>query len=519
MAEINWIPKFIRQFLERRPLHRVTHEEYNELFNLLINQGDHNSQGIADLYAIFGHVQGGIADLLLYGEINADKLGGFLPEYYASKEYVLTQIAAIDLTAITAQLDNKVDKVAGKGLSTNDYTDADKADVAKIDGLVDALENLDVEQIFQTNVTMSNATVTHVLYATEGRVARLAVDHFLTGSSEYLAGAEYIYFQDQQHQYHRFIEGHRRDDLPQVQYTDFDGVPLYWGDAAHSYMTPEVTQWPVMVYVYDLLVKLQMDFEPKDGTMIPKIIHGAGVGNPEHPDWGRGYTYKDTIGLVYEYHKVGGEILSIRLGENGMEFDPPILIFPDTYNDTQIVASSETVLPGIDVICNTRTRIAFDVQMDITASEAMAVTINARVDGVSHRHTVKYFSGAYKDGLCFNGILDVVSPETHTVDITITPSIGSAIIEATEYRLMLTVRDGQATESTPWPEIKVTQPYSKITIAASQPISIGEFIDTAAIGFDDGAISPAEQWQGISIDDTDGITLALMDDLSNIVLS
>ncbi len=62
MAEINWIPKFIRQFLERRPLHRVTHEEYNELFNLLINQGDHNSQGITDLYAIFGHVQGGIAD-------------------------------------------------------------------------------------------------------------------------------------------------------------------------------------------------------------------------------------------------------------------------------------------------------------------------------------------------------------------------------------------------------------------------------------------------------------------------
>lgn len=319
MAEINWIPKFIRQFLERRPLHRVTHEEYNELFNLLINQGDHNSQGITDLYAIFGHVQGDIADLLLYGEINADKLGGFLPEYYASKEYVLTQIAAIDLTAITTQLENKVDKVAGKDLSTNDYTDADKADVAKIDGLEDAIENLDVEQIFQTNVTLSNATVTHVLYATEGRVARLAVDHFLTGSSEYLAGAEYIYFQDQQHQYHRFIEGHRRDDLPQVQYTDFDGVPLYWGDVTHPYMTPEVTEWPVMVYVYDLLVKMQLYFKQVGIYMVPIIVHGAGIGNPAHPDWGKGFTYKDTDGLVNIYISSTGKEKAVYLTDTGLE--------------------------------------------------------------------------------------------------------------------------------------------------------------------------------------------------------
>lgn len=319
MAEINWIPKFIRQFLERRPLHRVTHEEYNELFNLLINQGDHNSQGITDLYAIFGHVQGGIADLLLYGEINADKLGGFLPEYYASKEYVLEQMGAIDLSAITAQLENKVDKVASKDLSTNDYTDADKADVAKIAGLEDALENLDVEQIFQTNVTMSNATVTHVLYATEGRVARLAVDHFLTGSSEYLAGAEYIYFQDQQHQYHRFIEGHRRDDLPQVQYTDFDGVPLYWGDVTHPYMTPEVTEWPVMVYVYDLLVKMQLYFKQVGIYMVPIIDHGAGIGNPAHPDWGKGFTYKDTDGLVNIYISSTGKEKAVYLTDTGLE--------------------------------------------------------------------------------------------------------------------------------------------------------------------------------------------------------
>lgn len=38
---------------------------------------------------------------------------------------------------ITLALDTKVDKIAGKGLSTNDYTDAEKAEVAKVSGKVD----------------------------------------------------------------------------------------------------------------------------------------------------------------------------------------------------------------------------------------------------------------------------------------------------------------------------------------------------------------------------------------------
>ena len=36
------------------------------------------------------------------------------------------------VSSIETELDKKVDKVTGKGLSTNDYTDADKAEVAKV---------------------------------------------------------------------------------------------------------------------------------------------------------------------------------------------------------------------------------------------------------------------------------------------------------------------------------------------------------------------------------------------------
>lgn len=41
---------------------------------------------------------------------------------------------------IEKQIANKVDKVAGKGLSTNDYTDTEKAKVAEIDGLKQSIE-------------------------------------------------------------------------------------------------------------------------------------------------------------------------------------------------------------------------------------------------------------------------------------------------------------------------------------------------------------------------------------------
>lgn len=52
-------------------------------------------------------------------------------------QYIKTQLDSkadvLDLEKVEADLDNKkVDKVTGKGLSTNDYTDTDKAEVAKV---------------------------------------------------------------------------------------------------------------------------------------------------------------------------------------------------------------------------------------------------------------------------------------------------------------------------------------------------------------------------------------------------
>jgi len=202
-------------------------------------------------------------------------------------------------------------------------------DAAKIRNL--KAETIVTELLFADYIE-SNTAVTHVLYAQEGRIARLTVDHLLTG--DFISGDEYIYFIDAKDQYLKFIVGTRRDDLPQVQYTDEDDNPLYWDSAEHNHMTPSETEWPVLVYVYDLMTKLQMDFEPDDSlTMVPKIILGAGAGVVGHPNYGKGYIYKETDGLLLRYIKADGSLVQIKLGESGLEGTSSQLVDIDLYND------------------------------------------------------------------------------------------------------------------------------------------------------------------------------------------
>jgi hypothetical protein len=49
MALFDWVPKYIKQVLNRPPRYKVTAEEYNELFNLLIEQGDYNAATLKEL--------------------------------------------------------------------------------------------------------------------------------------------------------------------------------------------------------------------------------------------------------------------------------------------------------------------------------------------------------------------------------------------------------------------------------------------------------------------------------------
>lgn len=99
---------------------------------------------------------------------------------------------------------------------------------------------------------------------------------------------------------------------------------LYWTDDTYLQSTIEVTDYPVYVYIYNDLVKLQIGFNNVDGTQTPMIVYGAGAGVSGHPDYGKGYSYKDTTGLIHKYIQNDGTEIYFKLGEDGITSDPVI---------------------------------------------------------------------------------------------------------------------------------------------------------------------------------------------------
>lgn len=77
-----------------------------------------------------------------------------------------------------------------------------------------------------------------------------------------------------------------------------EGNLLYWTDTTHLLTTTEATDYPVYIYIYNDLLKMQVGFISVDGTQTPVITLGAGTGTS---DYGKGFIYKGTDGLEEIY--------------------------------------------------------------------------------------------------------------------------------------------------------------------------------------------------------------------------
>lgn len=84
--------------------------------------------GAADYPSLIGKPS--INGVVLEGNRTPEELGMYSKEE-ADGKFETKEKAASDLQAVTGAIGGKVDKVAGKGLSKNDYTDEDKAKVRK----------------------------------------------------------------------------------------------------------------------------------------------------------------------------------------------------------------------------------------------------------------------------------------------------------------------------------------------------------------------------------------------------
>lgn len=76
--------------------------------------------------------------------------------------------------ALVTELEGKVDKVDGKGLSTNDYTDEEKA---KLDGIAEGATKVEAS-LTEGNIKVNGAEVTVVNIATDAEVTEMLTEVF-----------------------------------------------------------------------------------------------------------------------------------------------------------------------------------------------------------------------------------------------------------------------------------------------------------------------------------------------------
>lgn len=190
--------------------------------------------------------------------------------------------------------------------------------VYKFDGLLSAtaIEAISAE----IDVVVSETVIVNNLYASRGRIAELTVDHLLTG--DFLKGDESLFYIEAEKQFLKFMQAQRNDSLPMVQYTTRNGTLLFWTDEYQKEMHTAETDYPVMVYQYDAIPVMQMQFEEITDSVgslrVPTITLGRGDGAT--PLSSKGRIYKNRKGMVVEYFKSNsGDRLAVTITDDGIE--------------------------------------------------------------------------------------------------------------------------------------------------------------------------------------------------------
>ena len=99
-------------------------------------------------------------------DLNENVHGGSI-KYFNGVGWVKISDETGDLTQIKNTLNNKVDKVSGKQLSTNDYTTAEKK---KLAGIAAQANKTTVENV------LTSTSTTNALSAAQGKVLKVALD-------------------------------------------------------------------------------------------------------------------------------------------------------------------------------------------------------------------------------------------------------------------------------------------------------------------------------------------------------
>ena len=114
---------------------------------------------------------------------------------------------------------------------------------------------------------------------------------------------------------------------PDEQATTRNGELLYWIDEDHQAATTNETEFPVMIYIYNEIVKMENAFawDSNLEEYVPRISLGAGsIGDIN----GTGAMYKGDKGLYVDfYNSQDGDLRQMLLNDDGVKFTPPLNLY------------------------------------------------------------------------------------------------------------------------------------------------------------------------------------------------
>jgi hypothetical protein len=162
-----------------------------------------------------------------------------------------------------------------------------------------------------------SAVITPNLYAGKATISELTVDQLDTSDKvkNYLHGntsaVNYIRVFDQTIE---FITA-STDGSAAEQATNRGGSLLYWTDETHTSASEEETDFPIMMYVYEELIKLRLSFETFGENHEPAIVIGAGTGVNDN---GKLLIYKAANGPQFNYYSAeDGALVQVKLTDDG----------------------------------------------------------------------------------------------------------------------------------------------------------------------------------------------------------
>jgi len=193
-----------------------------------------------------------------------------------------------------------------RNLEPGNFNDADMAPYIGDQVINNFTFNQQFQEEFETiiaDTVITNTLITNELYSEYGEIADLVVDELRTDYKRVLYynstpkvydTLDYIHIHDEEIEFItesvKYVGG-----VAQTEQFHHGDRYFWWYDQAHTQITStHNTGDPVIVFQYDKLVKGHIHFEEVNGTKIPTIVLGAGVGDPSDPDKGKGFIRKNT---------------------------------------------------------------------------------------------------------------------------------------------------------------------------------------------------------------------------------